>query len=883
MGGQHHARDLQEALEASRPYELLSEPLRHCVSLPAYRQHSVHFAAMRYHSYQRLPDYLRAGMTEQSYYKILVTHLQEKLQLYPYVHIRKVVQYTRETPLSYYTTMIAELLKAERSYDTLPNFTAVDVLNSVGIGRNQYLEVTKEVRSKLRWHINRQFVRTYLPSALLPSVTLPPFWGVFAVDIPAEAVKKAALRNDEAALHRHLLKLQTDKDGSNHSSNEGCCFACEFPHDSIHALYHKGFVCATFSVAPEDQIVVPPLERFVMNRTSDDPTEVLLYKVLVTADNRTSLSFLAQLLMLDEADICAAAQVHIRLGLAQLKTVHIPEEILDSMERVHNTWRGVVQELVSEASAALVTTGVASSSSLTAEVLGAEGNRSRGARANSRSHPPRRIALMYDASLTGFLMTNLSADPTFTQHAVTLFEVGKLSEEMIGSFIEKLEKVDLQKEHYLGDEAVKYMHTVQGLREVLKTLRRVVGQDKESGVDMLKVESMNELEPTTRYSVLGRNYWAYFVTSPVSYAPLIDVALNGVYGSTVSLMPSPWMTLYLYSKMGTGPPSLLLPVGARLAAWPPLLQDTEKSISRLRLQPLTMDAEVTYVEAATSIILVNEMTAMAPILVQRVEDVPLEREVEDIFLVELPMHTSVDVMVPFTASDAEAVALLRSAVMQRSQAAAVYFVGSDVKDEVVTLARFLDKLHLAVEVMHLEDSVGHLTFHVSLSEVSGEGVTAERAPSTPTMTLTDAVASPVSATALPHVKAALCYLLGSVHITDIGLGIPVTSPDCCAVMVRHLEALLGETRSEHHNNAMRELAADFGLFLSSYSPLTLVAREKMALQSTAVAGPSAQLHVRRLGADGNGGVPFPSAMILFDGERLSVVDEWDPLVELWQV
>ncbi|ESL10231.1 hypothetical protein TRSC58_02039 [Trypanosoma rangeli SC58] len=882
MGGKHHMRDLQEALEARLPYELLSEPLQQRVSLPVYREHSVHFAAMRYHSYQRLPDHLRVSMTEPSYYKILVAHLQEMLQLYPYVHIRKVVQYTRETPLSYYTTMIAELLKAERSYDTLPNFTAVDVLNSVGIGRNQYLEVTKEVRSKLRWHINRQFVRSHLPSALLPSVRLPPFWGVFAVDMPAEALKKAALRNDEVELHRHLLKLQTDKDGSNRGSSGGCCFACEFPRNSIHALYHKGFVCATFSVAPEDQIVVPPLDRFVMNRTSDDPTEVLLYKFLVTADNRTSLSFLAQLLMLDEADICAAAHVHIRLGLAQLKTVHIPEEMLDSMERVHNTWRGVVQELLSEASAASGA-GAASSSSLAAEALGEEGNTSRGACANSRSHPPRRIAFMYDASLTGFLMTNLSADPTFTQHAVTLFEVGKLSEEMIGSFIEKLEQVDLQTEHYLGDEAVKYMHTVQSLREVLKALRRVVGHDTESGVDMLKVESMNELEPTTRYSVLGRNYWAYFVTSPVSYAPLIDVALNGVYGSTVSLMPSPWMTLYLYSKMGTGPPSLLLPVGARLAAWPPLLQDTEKSISRLRLQPLTVDAEVTYVEAATSIILLNEMTAMAPILVQRVEDVPLEREVEGIFLVESSTHTSLDVMVPFTASDAEAVALLRAAVMQRAQAAEVYFVGSDVKDEVGALARFLDQFHLAVEVMHLKDSVGCLTFHLSLSEVSNEGVAEERTPPTPTMTLTDAAASPVSATAPPHVKAALWYSLGSAHITDISLGIPVASADCCAVMVRHLEALLGEARSERHNNAMRELAADFGLFLSSYSPLTLVAREKMALQSTAVAGLSAQLHVRRLGEGGNGGAPFPSAMILFDGERLSVVDEWDPLVELWQV
>ncbi|PBJ78231.1 hypothetical protein BCY84_04947 [Trypanosoma cruzi cruzi] len=878
MAGQHHARDLQQALESRLPYEALSGPLRQRVSLQAYKLHSVHFAALRYHSYQRLPNFLRVSMTEQSYYEVLIAYLQENLQLYPYLHIRKIAQYTKETPLSYYTTMISELLKAERSYDTLPNFTAVDVLNIIGIGRNQYLELTKEVRSKLRWHINRRFVKNYLPSEMLPSVILPPFWGVFAVDMPAEAIKRANLSNEEATLHRQLLKLSAENESHNCGS-DGCHFACEFPREPLHALYRKGLVCATFSVGPEDQITVPPLERFVMNRTSDDPTEVMLYKVLSTIDNRTSLSLLAQLLMLDELDVCAAAQVYIRLGLAQLKTVQIPEEILNFTERVHETWRDVVEERMSEASAVPLT-GSAPCTSAEAGASETDAD-TKDTCPNNGSHPPRRIALLYDASLTGFLMmTNLSADPTFKQHAVTLFELGKLSEEMIGSFIEKLEQVDIKTEHDLGDEAVKYICSVLSLREVLKALRRVVGPDKESGVDMLKVESMNELEPTTRYSVLGRNYWAYFVTSPVSYAPLIDVALNGVYGSTVSLMPSPWMTLYLYNKMGTGPPSLLLPVGARLAAWPPLLQDTEKSVAKLRLQPFTMDAEITYVEAATSIVLLNEMTVMAPLFVQRVEDVPLERDTEGRFLVESTKYTSLDVVVPFTASDTEAVALFCSAVMQHSHAASVHFVSADVVDEMVGLRRFLDLFHLAVEAMHLKDSLGCFTFHVSLHEVVKEEGWGEETAPTPTPTVTHV--DPTKGMGFKK-EMARCYSLADAHITDLGFGIPLTHPDCCSVMVRHLEDLLGETRSECHNNAMRDLANDFGLFLGSHSPLTSSAREKMALQSTAVVGPSTQMHIRRLGEGGNGGAPFPSAMIFFDGAHLAVMDDWNPLVELWPV
>lgn len=65
------------------------------------------------------------------------------LQLYPY-HMQDVmVQGLRVTPFSYYCSMMHDMVQNEKSYDSLPNFTAADCeLDDDVMTTSSYLTVT---------------------------------------------------------------------------------------------------------------------------------------------------------------------------------------------------------------------------------------------------------------------------------------------------------------------------------------------------------------------------------------------------------------------------------------------------------------------------------------------------------------------------------------------------------------------------------------------------------------------------------------------------------------------------------------------------------------------------------------------------------------------
>ena len=65
---------------------------------------------------------------ERKYYEDMLKYSREHLMLYPYHLSDVIVKGLRVTPFSYYTSMMAEIMTQEKSYDSLPNFTAADCM-----------------------------------------------------------------------------------------------------------------------------------------------------------------------------------------------------------------------------------------------------------------------------------------------------------------------------------------------------------------------------------------------------------------------------------------------------------------------------------------------------------------------------------------------------------------------------------------------------------------------------------------------------------------------------------------------------------------------------------------------------------------------------------
>ena len=89
-------------------------------------------------------------------------------QLYPYHLQDMLVEGLRVTPFAYYSGIMADIMLGEKSYDSLPNFTAADCkpllvatgqphpltsphagLRLMGIGRNQYIDLMNQYRAKV--------------------------------------------------------------------------------------------------------------------------------------------------------------------------------------------------------------------------------------------------------------------------------------------------------------------------------------------------------------------------------------------------------------------------------------------------------------------------------------------------------------------------------------------------------------------------------------------------------------------------------------------------------------------------------------------------------------------------------------------------------------
>jgi hypothetical protein len=59
--------------------------------------------------------------------------------------------------------MMIDIMQSEKSYDSIPNFTAVDTMRLLGVGRNQYIDLMNQNRANRRLFRRSKSVREILP------------------------------------------------------------------------------------------------------------------------------------------------------------------------------------------------------------------------------------------------------------------------------------------------------------------------------------------------------------------------------------------------------------------------------------------------------------------------------------------------------------------------------------------------------------------------------------------------------------------------------------------------------------------------------------------------------------------------------------------------
>ncbi|XP_024528555.1 protein FAM91A1 isoform X1 [Selaginella moellendorffii] len=544
----------------------------------------------------------RNACREGEYYDDLMRYLRKNLALFPYHLSENICRLMRVSPFRYYCDMLYEVMRNEKPYDSIPNFSAADALRLTGIGRNEFIDTMNKSRGKkFMWKMNKSIVKDMLPTVPV-DIAIEPWWTVCVVNLSLEEYRK--LSPEELYVIDKVCK-------------EDIKLYCEFDPKVVRSLYRRGLVYFDILVLPDDRFQVSNLEGFVSNREQsyEDPIEEILYAVFVASSEHATISELAATLQVDLDQLEGAVSVACRLGWAT--------KMLDPAALLNDSNQPGSPGSEGEGLSFFTSPG------------GQSPSHDGGGGDQPRSKSGIRVAFLIDANMTSYLMMG-SFSPGLKNHAVTLYEAGKLGDSNIAEFCSDLKSLESTKlegelQHFV-DHALSLRYALECLRsggtatdtddELEEAGPGVVNGELENAsdfesefsfingqgttanrlslssdtglagivrgkgkryyrVDVLRCESLASLASATLQRLFQRDYSFVVSMIPLACPPLVasyNAAGPVHFGPPSRAAVTPWMKLLLYTVFECGPVSVVLLRGLRLRLLPPPLAGCSKAL-----------------------------------------------------------------------------------------------------------------------------------------------------------------------------------------------------------------------------------------------------------------------------------------------------------------